>query len=185
MEVWKDIVGYEGKYQVSNMGKVRSLDRYVVFFNRFKKCERFMKGFYLNTSVNGKKIYPSVALHKDKKQRTFYVHHLVARHFLNHINTNHKEVIDHINNNPLDNRVENLQITTARHNSSKDQKKLNRSSKYVGVSWHVRDKKWCARIVINKKLKHLGYFDNEHDAHLAYQNKLNSIKNDNEEIQDQ
>jgi hypothetical protein len=78
-------------------------------------------------------------------------------------------IIDHINNIQTDNRLENLQIITHRENISKS--KIG-TSIYTGVCWNKRKNKWTASININYKRLHLGYFKNEYDAHLAYQNKL-------------
>lgn len=169
VEVWKDIPNYEGYYQVSNLGRVKSLDR-VVPHSKY--------GFM---NVNGRLLkhckdkdgYEFVSLHnKDKK--TLFVHKLVAIAFLNHKPCGMKIIVDHINNNKLDNRVENLQLTNNRHNSSKD--KIGLTSKYIGVNLHKQSNRWRARIMINKKQLSLGYFDTELEASKAYQLKLKEIK---------
>jgi hypothetical protein len=89
--------------------------------------------------------------------------------FLNHKPNGHVLVVDHINNNRADNRLENLQIITQRENSSKDKKGV---SKHTGVFWNKQNTKWHAQIQINGKKKHLGYFKCETAAHLSYQRKL-------------
>ena len=163
-EIWRDIPNYEGYYQVSNLGRVKSLSRKTNNRNGgYTTKERILKagltsGGYLVTS-----------LFKEGKGRTFNVHQLVAMAFLNHIPCGHKIVVDHINNIKTDNRVENFQLTTHRHNSSKDKKG---KSKYTGVFWYKARQKWRSHIYINGKLKHLGYYDNELDAHEAYQKEL-------------
>jgi hypothetical protein len=73
------------------------------------------------------------------------------------------------------NKLSNLQITTQRINSTKDLKQTK--SKYVGVSFHKRDKKWHSKIRHNGKRKYLGYHDTEIDAHLAYQKALKELDN--------
>jgi hypothetical protein len=70
-------------------------------------------------------------------------------------------VIDHINNEPLDNRIENLRNVSHQHNH------FNRP-KSKGYSFHKRDKKWMATIKVSKKCIHLGCFDKEEDARNAY-----------------
>lgn len=157
-EIWKDIIGYEGLYKVSSLGRVKSLKR-----NKEK---------ILNPSWSDK-TYFVVSLCKDKKQKTLKVHQLVAMTFLNHTPCGYKLVVDHMNDNPLDNRVENLQVITHRENLSKDKK--NKTSKYAGVGWHNASNSWRSRIYIDKKNVLLGNFDNEYEAHLAYQNKLKEI----------
>ncbi len=77
---------------------------------------------------------------------------------------------DHINGNGLDNRKANLRVCTRmqnQHNRSKT-KKGKPSSKYKGVSFIKQHNKWRAAIAINKRIKHLGYFENEIDAAIAY-----------------
>jgi hypothetical protein len=80
--------------------------------------------------------------------------------------------VDHINGDGLDNRRVNLRICSRLENSRNRRKPANTSSRYLGVCWHVCAKRWTARIQpsVNgkKKYTHLGYFDNEVDAALAY-----------------
>lgn len=76
--------------------------------------------------------------------------------------------IDHIDGNGLDNRIKNLRLVTHQQNHFNQKLGKNWSSKYKGVSWHKQHKKWRASIVISYKRIHLGYFDNEIDAAIAY-----------------
>ena len=78
-----------------------------------------------------------------------------------------KEVVDHINNNPLDNCRSNLRIASRRQ--TLQNRKCKTSSEYPRVSWHIRANKWLAQIRLNGKLKYLGYFVNEKDAAKAYE----------------
>jgi len=168
-EVWKDVPNYKGLYQVSNLGRVKSVERYVKHWRGGKRrvSEKILK------AISNKLGYLHLDLSKKNKRKTYNVHVLVAMTFLNHVPCGHNRVIDHINNCKTDNRVKNLQITTNRHNSSKDKK--GGSSKYTGVSWCNTRKKWVARILIKSKQKHLGYFDSEYKAHQAYQKRKNQI----------
>jgi hypothetical protein len=85
---------------------------------------------------------------------------LVAMAFLNHKpDGTHKIVVDHINNNKLDNRVVNLQLISQRENLSKDRK--DGTSKYVGVCWKKSRNKWQVDIKIDGKRKYLGLFTDE------------------------
>ena len=102
--------------------------------------------------------------------KTRYYHKLVAEAFLNHVPCGMKLVINHINFNKQDNRVENLEIVTQRKNSSHRQNKG--TSKYTGVSWSKGSKKWEVKIRINGGRKNLGYFTNELAASKAYQKEL-------------
>jgi hypothetical protein len=157
-EVWKDVIGYEGLYQVSNLGNLKS------FWN---KTERILK-----QSVNGKG-YVKVTLYKSDSKKQTTIHQLVAVAFLNHNPNGMRLVIDHINDNKTDNRLENLQVVTQRFNVSKTQDGY--SSKYIGVYWSKTLNKWLSQIKINGKKKHLGVFNCELAAALAYQNKLKQI----------
>ena len=74
------------------------------------------------------------------------------------------KVVDHINGNTLDNRLENLQICSICENNRKQQKRPDNKSGVVGVHWYTRTNKWMAFIKINGKRKHLGYFENFEDA---------------------
>jgi len=150
-EIFKTIFNYPD-YEVSNLGRVKSL--------------KYNKERILSSSSCGKG-YLKVCLCKNKINKTVIVHHLVAIAFLNHKPNGNALVVNHINFDKSDNRLENLELITQRENSNR--KHLKSSSEYVGVCWHKNHKKWSAQITINKKQKHLGYFTNEYDAHLSYQ----------------
>jgi hypothetical protein len=150
MEIWKSIQNYEGLYEVSNLGRVKSL--------KFNKEKILSQGMLR---------YCNVVLWKNSIGITRTVHQLVAESFLNHTPNGMKLVVDHINDDKLDNRVENLQIVTTRFNAYKTQGKY--SSKYKGVSWDKKLNKWRAMISINGKLKHLGYFNCELLAYHEYE----------------
>jgi hypothetical protein len=165
-EVWKDVIGYEGIYQVSNFGNVKSLSRTITKGN----ITYVTKDKLLKQSVDSVG-YAYVNLSDYKKQKTFRVHQLVAIAFLSHVPDRHKGlVIDHIDGNKLNNNLSNLQLLSNRENTSKDRK--NKTSKHIGVYWHKECSKYASQIKINKKVKHLGLFDNEDDAYIAYQNVL-------------
>lgn len=100
MEIWKDIEGYEGYYQVSNEGIVKSLRR-----NKILKP-------YTNRG------YEYVVFSVGNKRKTIRVHRLVAEAFIP--NPQNKPCVDHINTVRNDNRVENLRWTTHKENSNNE-----------------------------------------------------------------
>lgn len=127
IEIWKQVKGFEGCYDVSNFGRIKSLARITCSGQNIK--ERVLKP-YENASDG----YFRVPLNKDGKLETKILHKLVAIAFLNHKPCGHTIVVDHIDNNKSNNHIDNLQLITQRENSSKD--KRDRSSKYVGVAWY-------------------------------------------------
>ena len=170
-EIWKDIPNYEGYYQVSNLGNVKSLSRIVKNgLGTITVCGKILKN--LVNTTNG---YLVVNSSKIGLVKTKQIHQLVAEAFLNHSQKGHKLVVNHKNFNRQDNRLENLEIITNRENTNKKHKKSKSKSKYIGVTWHKRANKWTAQILYKRKNIHLGCFNNEIDAHNAYQNKLKEI----------
>ena len=109
-EIWKDVVGYEGLYQVSNLGNIKSLNRICRQKNR-KYCLK-EKNIKLNYNETG---YTYVKLSKNKKQRTLLVHRLVAQAFIP--NPENKPTINHKNGKHDCNIVDNLEWATYLENN--------------------------------------------------------------------
>jgi hypothetical protein len=78
------------------------------------------------------------------------------------------EMVDHIDGDGLNNCRSNLRLCTNQQNQFNSRSQINSKSKYKGVSWHEREGKWSADIRIDKKLKCLGYFDDETEAAQKY-----------------
>jgi len=76
--------------------------------------------------------------------------------------------VDHKNRNSLDNWRDNLRTCNGTQNKQNGNPYRNGSSAFKGVTWEMRERKWRARIKLNGKLKHLGYFDSEIEAAIAY-----------------
>ena len=164
-EIWKDIPGYYGIYEVSNKGRVKSVPR--IGFDG-----RRVKGRFLKKVVDGAGYY-TTALRKNNIQKTFKFHQLVAMAFLGHTLIDKNLVVNHIDFCKTNNEVINLEIVTRRENSNL--KHIKSSSKYVGVDWY-KDRVWRSRITIKGKLIDLGYFKNEIEASNSYKNKLKQIQ---------
>lgn len=109
MEIWKTIKGFEN-YQVSNLGNVKSLEKYYLMRNKYPILlkERILK----QVNSNG---YLSVGVHLNNKQKTIKVHRLVAIAFIP--NLFNKASVNHINGIKSDNRFENLEWCTSKENT--------------------------------------------------------------------
>ena len=103
-EIWRDIVGYEGLYQVSNLGNVKSLN-----YNKTGKERNLKPG----TDGSG---YRFVNLCKNGKIRLFKIHRLVAQAFLE--NPDHKSDVNHKDENKTNNCVDNLEWMTSKENAN-------------------------------------------------------------------
>jgi hypothetical protein len=107
-EIWKDIKGYEGLYQVSNLGNIKSLSREIICGNgRTLSKEKIFKF----RNCDG---YNRVHLMKYKKEKNLYVHRLVAEMFIP--NPNNLPIINHIDENRSNNHVDNLEWCTQKEN---------------------------------------------------------------------
>ena len=176
-EIWKDIPEYEGLYQVSNLGRIKSLERKVR--SSTKDGFRIVKEKILTPYDNGRG-YLIIRLSKQGKVKSLSVHQIVAITFLGHVPNGMKYVINHKDYNKQNNNATNLEIITQRENTNK--KHLKSTSQFVGVYWNKQNKKWQTSIMINRKQVLLGCFDNELEAHFAYQTKLNEINRLNKAV---
>lgn len=154
MEIWKDIEGYEGLYQVSDLGRVKSLIRYHNTSWRILTPRLQHNGYLM------------VTLSKNNIKNQISVHRLVAFTFIS--NPENKKCVNHKDGNKQNNTLANLEWVTNRENSAHHFLKQNFSSSYVGVHWNKDNNKWRSSIRLGKKLIHLGYFSTEQDASIAY-----------------
>lgn len=137
-EEWRAVPGYEGLYEVSNMGRVRSLDRMV---KGGKGSNRLANGIILKpyVSSNG---YPTVSLNKDGKARVVKVHRLVAMAFIP--NPNNLPMINHKDECKLNNCVDNLEWCTATYNLNYGTWKERRKKKGIAVDQYDTDGNYVA-----------------------------------------
>jgi len=164
-EEWLDIVCYEGLYQVSSLGKIRSLNRTV----KWKNGVRTLKGKIISGAINNTG-HRYVSLCKHGKHTKKYVHRLVASMFFKVTLSGHKIVVNHIDYDKLNNNKTNLEVITQRINSN--QKHLKSTSKYTGVHQDKGRSVWRAGICINGKNIRLGSFKTEIKASKAYEEAL-------------
>ena len=149
MEIWKDINGYEGDYQISNLGRVKTLKKQV----GRKETEKIM------TPVTTYQGYSRIVLRKNGKGKIFAVHRLVAEAFIPKVEG--KPIVDHINGDRKDNRVENLRWCTFSENAQNTRKVL--SDRYNSVK------------VIDSNGN---IFDSYRQAGRQYGISANTVKND-------
>lgn len=107
-EMWKQIPGYEGYYEISNFGKIRSVDRYV----KNRGGAALKRGKELAVSLKGD--YYQICLYKNNIGKWFLVHRLVAMAFLP--NTNGLPQVNHKDENTKNNRVDNLEWCDSSYN---------------------------------------------------------------------
>lgn len=170
IEEWKDIKDYEGLYQISNFGRVKSLSRIVKLrYDTLTKERILTPGEFKNTRYNTQ----TMRLSKNKIGKTYKYATMVWDHFGDKPRNGHKLQVDHIDNNPKNNHISNLQLLTNRENCSKDIDKTKTTSKYIGV--HFNRGKWQTEISVGGKRICLGRFTTEEEAHNAYQEKLKEI----------
>lgn len=163
IEIWKPVFGAP-QYQVSSLGRVRSLDRIL-------KDGRFWRGRILRQHLNNKGYYTTSIKYESGKRKRL-VHSLVMESFKGHTPCRFNHV-DHINNKKTDNRLMNLQVLSARDNTIKS--RGQGSSIYTGVYWNKAAKKWHSQIIINGSSTYLGIYACELAAAKAYQDKLKEL----------
>lgn len=172
MEEWKDIQGYEGLYQVSNLGKVMSLERVVIKNTGVANPIRAkLKALVIDNSG-----YFKVNLYKMNKLGRFSVHRLVGVAFIP--NPENKPCINHKNHNIYDNASENLEWCTHSENNMAQYKTPRKTtSLYKGVFCAKKPlrKKWVAYITLKSKTYRLGYFATEVEAASAYNTKAKEL----------
>jgi len=115
--------------------------------------------------------YAVTNVRKNRKNCRIFVHRLIIENFIGR-KLNKEEQIDHIDGDGLNNKLLNLRLCTSQQQQFNQRKSTKRkfTSKYKGVSWDKRAKKWLVCITKSGKTTRLGYFDNEEDAALAYNN---------------
>jgi hypothetical protein len=155
-EQWKPVVGYEGLYEVSNFGRVKSLQRNGTVKN----------GKILNGANNGKG-YLKILLCNNKKV-TKYIHIIVAEAFLDYKVNKGIIVVDHIDNNKSNNNLNNLRVLSHRENITRG----NRSNTNTPNIYKIRNK---YRLIVDGK--HIGYYSSLDEAITERNFKLKNIKN--------
>ena len=169
MENWKAVKGYDGLYEVSDLGNVKGL---------YRKMKHPTKAGFVTIKETvlkphlDKGGYVNVNLWVSGKQKRHRVHQLVAVAFLDHEVDGFKAVVNHKDFNRQNNRKDNLEITSQRNNA--DQKHLPSASDLTGVK--RGGNKWIAAIYSGGRQIYLGSYLTEAEAGEAYQLALKEIQ---------
>lgn len=113
-ETWKPVVGYEGIYEISSLGNVKSLSRYID--GRIKGKKSLTKEKILKPALS-KKGYLRVLLSNDKKTKNISIHRLVASAFVQNLDNLKFNQVNHIDGNKLNNHYQNLEWCDIGHNN--------------------------------------------------------------------
>jgi hypothetical protein len=159
-EIWRAVDGFMN-FEVSNHGRVRNVKngrmiKQTLYIHNKTGYKQYL--CHLSKLVDGRRF--------DKRAQ---LSRLVALAFC--ANPNDETVVDHLDNNSLNNHYTNLRWCTSQQNQWNTTKQRNKTSVYKGVYFHQSTQKWTAQITINKKQTHLGLFLSEVDAAHAYDAK--------------
>jgi len=158
-EEWREIAGYEGLYEVSDAGRVKSFKR---------STPKILKP---NINPSG---YPKVTFWKKGKESKKYVHRLVAGAFL--LDFTKDLLVDHRNGDKLINNLSNLRMVNPSGNHLGFRRNgKGSSSQFRGVSWNENARKWLVRANLHGKDYYIGIFQNEDEAAKAWNKKATEL----------
>jgi len=165
MEIWKEIKETDGKYLISNLGRVKSVNRKIKHKNGLTVNikERILK---LSEDYKG---YLSANMYHNKRI-SIKIHRLVAYYFIE--NKYNLPQVNHIDFNKKNNYVENLEWIDNRKNITHYKNSIKSTSKYVGVHYDKNTSKFVAQINIEGVTYTLGRCNNEEDAFYLYKKSL-------------
>ena len=168
-EKWVDIKGYEGLYQISNLGNLKTLER--DYINNFG-YKVHVKEKLMSYSVRSG--YYVVVLHKNGARKSKQIHRLVAQHFLN--NPENKPIVNHKDFNIKNNLVSNLEWCTQRENvawsiCNMRKRRIVTTREMYGIS--LKNKKHKYEVTIDRK--YYGNFSNLEDAKKKRDEVLNEL----------
>ena len=135
MEIWKDVIGYDNVYQISNLGRVRSLNRTDVdCHGRMQK----RKGKLIKPTENSNGYLRVYLAYRGKKEKRF-IHRMVAEAFVPNSDPDINDIVNHMDCNPKNNKYDNLEWTTRKGNIQ-----------YAVLKGRMkRNKKWIERLYIS------------------------------------
>lgn len=157
-EIWKDIINYEGKYEVSNLGRVRSLS-----YNGTGEIKLLKQG-------TDKKGYKRVGLCKNGKTKHYYVHRLVAITFIP--NPDDLSIVNHKDENPANNNVNNLEWCTSEYNNNYGTRNERASESHKGKHHSEETKKKISKSLRGENSPFYGkHLSKEHKKKMSESHK--------------
>ncbi len=169
METWKPIKNYEGYYEASNLGNIRSVSRNIVFKNGKKSY--FQQGRVLKQSLGRNKNYLIVGLSKNGTTKTKDVHRIIAETFCNGEKTLD---VDHIDGVKTNNKKDNLRFLTTSQNLRNHHTRIIKG--YVFVKRNLK-KPYQGQVSLNGKRIYLGMFETANEATFAHKSFLLANQN--------
>lgn len=169
VEMWEPIIGYEGLYEISDLGRVKALKRDIVRKDGqiLPKSELILKPKLQSSG------YPMVGIWRESRLKNAIIHLFVWDHFGSGERNKRTIQVDHVNHDKSLCWIKNLQLLTARENTIKQYSTKKTKRNFTGVTRDerpsVKNPRWIASISINGKEKCLGYYKNELEASQAYQ----------------
>lgn len=194
-EIWKDILGYEGLYQVSTLGRVRSVDRAIYQQDRIVNYKGVLMTPYI--MKNG---YAAIRLSKNGKKHNYLIHRLVAMSFVK--NANNEMYVNHIDENKTNNNAENLEWCSHKYNVNYGTSTMRRAKKmgtkivrydkhgnFIDSFYSIREAERCTKIsrqnitsVLDKNLTGGGYVWREYTGYAPLNISVSIPKNSSKEI---
>lgn len=174
-EVWKPIKGYEDYYLISNMGRIKAIRRKIYAGGKEKLYSIFETDRILKLCDRGNGYYV-VTLGNATKKKNYYVHRLVAEHFIE--NPNNYPIVNHKDFNPKNNRVDNLEWCSYKYNAQYSVKHMEKPTlskagvtgeRYV-TTYKTRTGKLRYRVILKGHKQKVGFLTVE-DA-VSYRNKI-------------
>ena len=173
-EIWKDVPSYEGIYQCSNLGRIKSLSRQKDNYCKYNYSKK--KG-YSEKFIGSKNIrtgYICCALCKNYIHKQLYAHEIVAITFLGYNKTNRKICINHIDGNRANNRFDNLEIISQSYNVKDG---FNRG-RVIHNKGKLGKESKCTKIiyVYDLNMNFIGLFNGAREASIKLGMSINHIK---------
>jgi len=169
IEQWKSVVGYEGLYEVSDLGNIRSVER--IMFDKNGR-RHLLQGKPISQSNDGSG-YMKFLASKDNRKKCLKVHKVVVHAFLG---LKDGYIVNHMDGYKSNNALSNLEYVTVRENVTHG---IGYKKTRTGAHFHKKIGKWISRCSYNNIKVHLGYYDTEDEAADVYQRFLKSINQEN------